>query len=234
MPKLSILTLIGLVALLVTSGCQSRQPKGPTPIPGPVANVGDVDNEFPALPPEEYTSDPSDFDGGFNNDGGFTRGNNSIPDGMPIDNTNTGIEFEPLDITDDPMALPDNVNYWEGMVMDAEIFEGQTVYFGFDMSSIDAFEAPKIEVVSEHMKSNLSHKVLIEGHCDERGTENYNLTLGEQRALSVREYLINLGVNPDRVHTISYGEARPADTGMTEEAYAANRRCTFVLLTPEP
>ena len=227
--KYSILTLIGMVAIFATSGCKSRQPKGPTPIPSTVAQVGDVDNEFPALPPETAITDK-----GSTQSGRFTPGDNTIPNGVPLNNQSSGIDFEPLKVTDDPMALPADVNYWEGMVTDYDFFDAQTVYFGFDLSNIDAIEAPKIETVADHMKGNLSHEILIEGHCDERGTENYNLALGEQRALSIREYLVNLGINPDRVHTISYGEARPADPGMSEEAYAANRRDVFVLLTPEP
>jgi peptidoglycan-associated lipoprotein len=72
----------------------------------------------------------------------------------------------------------------------------------------------------------------VEGHCDERGTEGYNLSLGERRALAVRTYLVNLGISADRVYTISFGEARPAVDGHTEAAWSKNRRGEFILLLP--
>jgi peptidoglycan-associated lipoprotein len=74
-------------------------------------------------------------------------------------------------------------------------------------------------------------KIQIEGHCDERGTNEYNLALGERRANSTRNYLISLGISPDRISTISYGEERPLDPGHNEEAWAKNRRAHFVILS---
>jgi peptidoglycan-associated lipoprotein len=72
----------------------------------------------------------------------------------------------------------------------------------------------------------------VEGHCDERGTEEYNRALGERRALAVRDYLMNLGIDGDRIFTISYGEDLPAADGHDENAYRLNRRAEFVLLRP--
>ena len=72
----------------------------------------------------------------------------------------------------------------------------------------------------------------IEGHCDERGTEEYNRALGERRALALREELARLGIDPGRVDTISYGKDRPVDTGRDESAHRKNRRGEFVVLTP--
>ena len=77
------------------------------------------------------------------------------------------------------------------------------------------------------------NKVLIEGHCDERGTEEYNRALGERRALSVRDRLVELGVGADRIRTMSLGEDRPADPGFSVDAYQANRRGDVVLLKPK-
>jgi peptidoglycan-associated lipoprotein len=68
---------------------------------------------------------------------------------------------------------------------------------------------------------------MIEGHCDERGTREYNMVLGEQRALSTRRFLVSLGVSPDRLHTVSYGKDMPLDTASNEEAWAKNRRGQF-------
>ena len=73
----------------------------------------------------------------------------------------------------------------------------------------------------------------MEGNCDERGTEKYNLSLGERRALAVREYLVNLGVDPHQVDTVTYGKSKPAVPGHTEAAWSKNRRDDFVLLTPK-
>ncbi len=81
-------------------------------------------------------------------------------------------------------------------------------------------QAPKITMFPE----NSDVSVTIEGHCDERGTREYNLALGEKRAQAVKNYLIGLGINPDRVSTISYGKERPAVVGSNDGAWAQNRR----------
>jgi peptidoglycan-associated lipoprotein len=120
------------------------------------------------------------------------------------------------------------------MLRDEDFFDSSTVYFEFDRSTIQSSERSKIEAVASHLKSNPEHKLKVEGHCDERGTEGYNLALGERRALSVREYLINLGISPERIYTTSWGESRPADPGRNEAAYALNRRAEFILLLPKP
>ena len=108
-----------------------------------------------------------------------------------------------------------------------------TVYFDFDRSAIKSSETGKIESVAGYLRSNSGVGVLVEGHCDERGTEQYNLSLGERRALAIREYLINLGIDGNRVYTISFGEDRPADPGHNEAAWAKNRRGEFVVLKPK-
>ena len=84
------------------------------------------------------------------------------------------------------------------------------------------------------MKTEFQGKFLrIEGYCDERGTEEYNRALGDRRALSAREYLAKLGINPEDIQTISFGKDKPADPGHNAAAWAKNRRCEFVLLTPK-
>jgi peptidoglycan-associated lipoprotein len=87
--------------------------------------------------------------------------------------------------------------------------------------------------VANYLKSNGGQAVLVEGHCDERGTPEYNRALGERRALSVRESLISLGVPGEGIHTVSFGEDRPADPGHNDAAWAKNRRAEFVLLKPK-
>ena len=117
--------------------------------------------------------------------------------------------------------------------MDREAFKADTVYFDFDKSAVKPSEAPKIETVVDYLKKNPNDALLIEGHCDERGTEEYNRALGERRALALRELAIKLGLDAERVRTLSYGEDRPADPGHNEAAWAKNRRGEFVRLLPK-
>jgi peptidoglycan-associated lipoprotein len=103
------------------------------------------------------------------------------------------------------------------------------VYFDYDSSQVASTERSKIEAVSQHLKQNNSVAVIIEGNCDERGSNEYNLTLGERRAQAVRDYLAGLGIEAERIQTKSYGEEKPVSAGHDEEAWAANRRGEFVL-----
>ena len=123
---------------------------------------------------------------------------------------------------------------FENMLMDRETFAAQTVYFGFDRSEIEPGDTDKVSSVAEALSSSPQNKVLVEGHCDERGTEEYNRALGERRALSIRDILVERGVSADRIRTMTLGEDRPADPSLTESAYRLNRRGEFVLLTPKP
>ena len=123
---------------------------------------------------------------------------------------------------------------FENMLMDRDALAAQTVYFELDRSEIHPDDLGKVEAVAGILAQDAQNKVLIEGHCDERGTEEYNRALGERRALSVRDALSGLGVSADRVRTMSYGEDRPADPGLNDAAYSRNRRGEFVLLKPKP
>ena len=86
--------------------------------------------------------------------------------------------------------------------------------------------------VAQHLLQNPGHMLLVEGHCDEQGTEEYNLSLGERRALSVAEELARLGVGPERLGTQSFGEKVPVSDSNTKESLAKNRRGEFVLFMP--
>jgi len=104
------------------------------------------------------------------------------------------------------------------------------VYFAYDRSTIGTSERPKIEALAGYLKANQTLSVVVEGHCDERGSDEYNRALGERRALAVRDYLVNLGIEPARVETVSYGEERPAvPNAETESEHAKNRRAEFVI-----
>jgi peptidoglycan-associated lipoprotein len=105
----------------------------------------------------------------------------------------------------------------------------QTVHFAFDSAAVLSKEQNKIVIVSEKLKSDASALLLIEGNCDERGTEEYNRALGERRALALREALASAGIDPARIRTISYGKDKPADPGHDESAWSKNRRGEFIL-----
>ncbi len=118
------------------------------------------------------------------------------------------------------------------MAQDRTAFSADTVYFDYDSATIKGSEASKLDAVAAALKSDASAKLLVEGNCDERGTEEYNRSLGERRALAARESLANAGIDSGRVATRSYGEDRAADPGHTQAAWAKNRRDEFVLLHP--
>ncbi len=98
------------------------------------------------------------------------------------------------------------------------------IHFDYDKYFIREDAKPILEANAAYLKKWTSVKVLIEGHCDERGTEEYNLALGEKRAKSAFDYLVSLGVPADRIKTISYGKSQPMDTGSNEIAWQKNRR----------
>lgn len=102
---------------------------------------------------------------------------------------------------------------------------GRTVfYFGFDQSSISEEDKKSLISHAQYLKDSPSARVVLEGHTDERGTTEYNLALGERRALSVRRFLMSHGVGSEKMRMVSYGEELPAVIGSTEEAYSKNRR----------
>jgi peptidoglycan-associated lipoprotein len=103
----------------------------------------------------------------------------------------------------------------------------KNIYFDFDRSSIRSEYQSVLEGIAGWLNERPEKQLLIEGHCDERGTNEYNLALGERRSLSVRRYLVGIGIAPDRLHTISYGEEKPADPGHGEAGWSKNRRAEF-------
>ena len=106
---------------------------------------------------------------------------------------------------------------------------GDRVFFGYDSSDLDSDALELLQDQVAWLKQNSNVSVTIEGHCDERGTREYNLALGEKRAQAVKNYLIGLGINPDRISTISYGKERPAVVGSNDGAWAQNRRSVTIV-----
>ncbi len=105
----------------------------------------------------------------------------------------------------------------------------RTIYFAFDDYSLNAQSQTNIDEVAKYMNNNSDVQIKLEGHCDERGSTEYNLALGQRRAQSVKDYLVQLGIDENRLPTVSYGEEKPAVDGGDEAAWSQNRRVEFVL-----
>lgn len=130
----------------------------------------------------------------------------------------------------------------EPVLSEEEIFQKKTleqinqekplamIFFDYDRYEIRNDAGPVLEANAQWLKSYPTVKILVEGHCDERGTEEYNLALGEKRAKSAMNYLVSLGISPERVRIISYGKSQPLDPGHDENAWAKNRRAQFLII----
>jgi peptidoglycan-associated lipoprotein len=114
-------------------------------------------------------------------------------------------------------------------MMALNMFQSEDIYFDFDSSVLSPMSQEVLQRKADWMNENMDATVIVEGHCDERGTAAYNLALGERRADATKEFLVNLGIAADRLTTISYGEEKPVDPGHNEEAWAKNRRAHFVV-----
>jgi peptidoglycan-associated lipoprotein len=117
----------------------------------------------------------------------------------------------------------------EGEVYESKLLKD--IYFDYDKYEIRREDEGILKENAAFLKKNPKMKIQIEGHCDERGTAEYNLALGERRANSTKRYLVSLGITSDRISTISYGEERPLDPRNNEEAWAKNRRAHIVVLS---
>ena len=110
-----------------------------------------------------------------------------------------------------------------------EMFENEDILFEFDSASLSVEAQEILRAKAEWLRENPRTRVMIEGHCDERGTNEYNLALGDRRAFSAKSFLVDLGIEDARLTTISYGEEQPIDFRSTEDAWAKNRRAHFVI-----
>ncbi len=108
-------------------------------------------------------------------------------------------------------------------------FINDDIYFEFDSATLTYMSQQKLKAKAKWMRENSGASVTIEGHCDERGTNEYNLALGDRRAESTKAFLTDLGISSAMLKTISYGEERPMDTRQNEDAWATNRRAHFVI-----
>lgn len=142
---------------------------------------------------------------------------------------------------DDDFASGQDISAQEGLISGAsegkfeDLYQRCTdvdfapVYFGFDSTVVPEGELGKIDAVVQHLNSKSDRVVVVEGNCDERGSNEYNMSLGENRAIILRNYLVQSGIAAERIQTRSYGEEKPAATGNDESAWALNRRGEFAI-----
>lgn len=141
---------------------------------------------------------------------------------------------------------PENVSTQQEVTIDSEEFANEPttrgsqvssvadlaiIFFGFDSSNITGAELGTLKSNVVYLKNNPSINVVVEGHCDERGTTEYNLALGQKRALKVKEYYVQMGIAPARIATVSYGEEMPLDKRNNEAGWARNRRAETKVLS---
>ena len=124
---------------------------------------------------------------------------------------------------------PETASITPGSQEDLIVNVGDRVFFNYDSSDLDSDAQELLQDQVAWLKQYSDVSVIVEGHCDERGTREYNLALGEKRAQSVKNYLISLGISSDRISTISYGKERPAVVGSNDGAWAQNRRSVTIV-----
>ncbi len=143
----------------------------------------------------------------------------------PIDDMEPAEDVGAISGDDLPLAeVSDETVYTEPV---SSVFTD--IHFEFDQYNILARDEAVLQRIANWLRENDQVRVMIEGHCDERGTNEYNMALGEQRALAARRYLVGLGVGAARLGTVSYGEEQPLDPRSTEDAWSKNRRAHFVV-----
>lgn len=216
--KFATLTLLAVVA---ATGCRTKGPKDITPIYGSTTQVSPDQKSKPltGLTP----LNPPLGDG--------TR----IPVQPPVNPDIIGIPTNPLngDRTTTGPGSQTGPEIIDGHTADRLTFAANVVHFDYDKAVLKAAELGKLQPVIAALKAAPQNKLRVEGHCDERGTEEYNRALSERRALAIRDFIIKNGkIAPNRVTTMGYGEDKPAELGHTEAAWAKNRRGELVLLKP--
>ena len=152
---------------------------------------------------------------------------------IPVMLISVSCQKKVVDATPEPVAEQKEevvVTKEEAVVYKApDVVMQEDIYFDFDKSTLTAAAQDNLLRKAEWLRENSDATVTIEGHCDERGTNEYNLALGDRRAESAKAFLVDLGIDPSRLTTISYGEERPVDPRNMEEAWAKNRRDHFVV-----
>jgi peptidoglycan-associated lipoprotein len=199
---------LALIAAFATTGCKHGLNGQLTDVPGQRLRA-------PAPAPNDWNTKP------------LTTQNPQPIVASPIPNLPPAVAT--------PAAPIPTTTTWElaDMLQDPEKLAAYTVHFKFDSAIVQDSEQANVASVGQALSANPAAKLLIEGNCDERGTEEYNRSLGERRALALREALAKIGIDPLRIRTISYGKDKPVDPGHDQAAWAKNRRGQFVYCTPK-
>ena len=155
---------------------------------------------------------------------GADAGKSGMASGMDVDTVENAPVTDESGMAATEVPFDKDPNY-----MRCTDVEFEPVFFGFDASNLAPSELAKIEAVAQHLKDNADRVVIVEGNCDERGSNEYNLSLGDLRAISIRDYLATLGIAAELMQTKSYGEEKPAVAGAGEDAWAKNRRGEFAI-----
>lgn len=216
------LAAVALLVAVVATGCK-KTPKNVTPIHGQATRLGAGAGGPPIVP--DNTLNPPLVTPGTGLPGG------NVPPGVNTAAIPTNLIPPPQGF--DPNAGLPPVEMIGDRLADRSAFAGSTIHFDYDKAIVKASELGKLQPVIAALKAAPQNNLQVEGHCDERGTEEYNRALGERRALAIRAQLIKSGIAPNRIATISYGEDKPAELGHTESAWAKNRRGELVLLKPK-
>ena len=217
--RLSILAVATLTCAAFAISCESNDPQNAI---APFWTDGDVDGD--GLNGGNGLNGGDGFGNGLNGGDAGLRGGDGFGSGL-----NGGDGFDP---NAGPGAFGEDLSktpYIDGFGAKIEGVEFQPLYFPYDANTISSSEESKVAAVAQYLLGHSEAGVVIEGYCDERGTEEYNRALGERRALAASEMLIDIyGIESSRVKTVSYGEERPAVTGTGDAVWSKNRRDEFV------
>ena len=218
--RLSILAVAALTCAAFAISCESDDPRNAI---APFWTDGDVDGA------------------GLNGGNGGNGGNGFGGDGCDLNGGDAGLRGgdgfglnggDGFDSESGPGAYGEDLSkspYIDGFGAKIEGVEFQPLYFPYDQNTISSSEESKVAAVAQYLLGHPEAGVVVEGYCDERGTEEYNRALGERRALAATEMLIDIyGIETARIKTVSYGEERPAVTGTGDAVWSKNRRDEFV------
>ncbi len=201
--KIVLPLVLALIGTLATTGCQHK-------FNGKATDLGHPATTSNPTPPPGLNTKP------------FTQPG-SNPTATPA----------PPPYVSGPIHTSTNWGHLANMNVDPDKLAAYAVHFKFDSAVVEDREKANVASVAEALKANSNAELLIEGHCDERGTGEYNRALGERRALSLREALAKIGVDAARIRTISYGKDKPVDRGHDEAAWEKNRRGQFDWCAPK-
>jgi len=202
------IVFIGLLALLIFSGCSSQQPDVKTPAEiaeQEAAERARVEAERRIKAEEESRRKKAEIQ------------------------RQRQIEEQQRRIAQEEAARREKERLAQEEIASKERFVETDIYFDYNESTLRWDSQEELKIKAEWMRTHPDIDIIIEGHCDERGSSAYNIALGERRAETAKNFIVDLGVEPHRIESVSFGEERPIDPRSTEEAWSKNRRAHFVI-----